>query len=36
MKAGFEPKSFKNYNLTPEEQEQQREFIKDNLRQGYI
>jgi len=36
MKAGFEPKAFKNYNLTPEEQEQQREFIQENLKLGYI
>jgi hypothetical protein len=33
MKEGFEPKSFKNYNLTPEEQ---KEFLDENLEKGYI
>src|SRR6202522_4557090 len=30
-KEGFEPKSFKSYNLTPEEQIEQDKFIKENL-----
>jgi hypothetical protein len=36
MKPGFEPKSFKSYNLTPEECKQQEIFIKENLKKGYI
>ena len=36
MKPGFEPWSFKSYNLTPEEHEQQELFIKENLKKGYI
>jgi len=36
MKAGFEPKAFKSYKLSPEEQEQQEEFIRENLKLGYI
>ena len=36
MKEGFEPKSFKSYNLTPEEQIEQDKFIKENLEKGYI
>ena len=36
MKPGFEPRSFKSYNLTPEECEQQEEFIRENLKKGYI
>ena len=36
MKEGFEPKSFKNYNLTPEEQIKLDKFLKDNLDKGYI
>ena len=36
MKEGFEPKSFKNYNLTPEEQLEQDKFLKENLEKGYI
>src|ERR1700678_3061182 len=36
MKEGFEPKSFKSYNLTPEEQIEQDKFIKENLKKGYI
>ena len=36
MKPGFEPRSFKSYNLTPEEHEQQEEFIRENLKKGYI
>ena len=35
-KPGFEPQSFKSYNLTPEEHEQQEEFIRENLKKGYI
>jgi hypothetical protein len=35
LKDGFQPKSFKTYNLTPEEQELDR-FLKDNLNKGYI
>jgi hypothetical protein len=27
MKEGFEPKSFKNYNLTPEEQKELDKFL---------
>jgi hypothetical protein len=36
MKEGFEPKSFKNYNLTPEEQTELDKFLKENLEKGYI
>ena len=36
MKEGFEPKSFKNYNLTPEEQIELENFLKENLDKGYI
>ena len=36
MKEGFEPKSFKNYNLTPEEQIELDTFLKENLDKGYI
>ena len=36
MKEGFEPKSFKNYNLTPEEQVELDSFLKENLEKGYI
>ena len=36
MKEGFEPKSFKNYNLTPEEQVELDIFLKENLEKGYI
>jgi len=35
-KPGFKPKSFRSYNLTPEEREQQEEFITEQLRKGYI
>ena len=31
MKEGFEPKAFKNYNLTPEEQIELDAFLKENL-----
>src|SRR5271169_4111306 len=36
LKEGFEPKSFKNYNLTPAEQIEQDKFLKENLEKGYI
>jgi Reverse transcriptase (RNA-dependent DNA polymerase) len=36
MKFGFEPKLFKNYNLTPEEQVELDKFLKENLDKGYI
>jgi hypothetical protein len=36
MKPGFEPRSHKSYNLTPEEREQQELFITENLKKGYI
>ena len=36
MKPGFEPKSFKTYNLTPEEQSELDKFLKENLDKGYI
>ena len=36
MKPGFEPKSFKTYNLTPEEQTELDKFLKENLDKGYI
>src|SRR5271156_870757 len=36
MKEGFEPKSFKNYNLNLEEQTELDKFLKDNLDKGYI
>jgi hypothetical protein len=36
LKDGFQPKSFKSYNLTPEEQKEMDKFIKDNLDKGYI
>src|SRR6202522_3523501 len=36
IREGFEPKSFKSYNLTPEEQIEQDKFIKENLDKGYI
>jgi hypothetical protein len=36
MKEGFEPKSFKNYNLTPEEQKELDKFLDENLKKGYI
>jgi hypothetical protein len=36
MKEGFEPKSFKNYNLTPAEQIELDTFLKENLEKGYI
>jgi hypothetical protein len=36
MKEGFEPKSFKNYNLSPAEQIELDKFLKENLDKGYI
>ena len=36
MKEGFEPKSFKNYNLTPAERIELNKFLKENLEKGYI
>ena len=36
MKEGFEPKSFKNYNLTPAERIKLDKFLKENLEKGYI
>ena len=36
MKEGFEAKSFKNYNLTPAEQLELDNFLKENLEKVYI
>jgi hypothetical protein len=36
MKEGFEPKFFKNYNLTLEEQTELDKFLEENLEKGYI
>jgi hypothetical protein len=36
MKEGFEPKSFKNYNLTLAEQLKLDKFLMENLEKGYI
>ena len=36
LKEGFKPKSFKNYNLTPEEQVELDNFLKEKLEKGYI
>jgi hypothetical protein len=36
IKEGFEPKSFKNYNLTLAEQIELDKFLKENLKKGYI
>ena len=36
LKEGFQPRSFKMYNLTPEEQKELDVFLKDNLKKGYI
>ena len=36
MKEGFEPKCFKNYNLTLEEQKELDKFLDENLEKGYI
>jgi hypothetical protein len=36
IKEGFEPKLFKNYNLTPAQQIELDKFLKENLEKGYI
>ena len=36
MKEGYEPKFFKNYNLTPAEQLKLDNFLKETLEKGYI
>jgi hypothetical protein len=36
MKEGFEPKLFKNYNLTLAEQVELDKFFEENLEKGYI
>ena len=36
VKEGFQPKSFKTYNLTPEEQIELDKFLKENSEKGYI
>ena len=36
LKEGFQPKSFKSYNLTPEEQTELDKFLKEILEKGYI
>ena len=36
LKEGFEPKSFKTYNLTPEEQKELDQWLKEILEKGYI
>ena len=36
LKEGFQPKSFKTYNLTPAEQKELDTFLKENLEKGYI
>ena len=36
LKEGFIPKSFKVYNLTPEEDKATKDFITENLENGYI
>ena len=36
MKPGFEPKLFKTYNLTQEEQSKLDKFLRENLDKGYI
>jgi hypothetical protein len=36
MKEGFEPKLFKNYNLTLAEQLELDKFLNENLEKGYI
>jgi hypothetical protein len=36
MKEGFKPKSFKNYNLTLEEQKELNKFLDKNLEKEYI
>ena len=36
MKEGFEPKSFKNYSFTSQEQIKMEKFLSENLEKGYI
>ena len=36
LKEGFKPKSFKTINLTPEEQRELDQWLKENLEKGYI
>jgi hypothetical protein len=36
MREEFEPKSFKSYNLTPEEQKELDKFLNENLEKDYI
>ena len=36
LKEGFQPKSFKTYNVTPEEQKELDSWTKENLDKGYI
>ena len=36
LKDTFVPKSFKTYNLTPQEQDELDKFLKENLDKGYI
>ena len=36
LKDTFVPKSFKTYNLTPEEQAELDKFLKENSEKGYI
>ena len=36
LKEGFIPKSFKTYNLTPQEQIELDKFLKENTEKGYI
>ena len=36
LKEGFQPKAFKSYNLTPEEQIELDKFLTDNKDKGYI
>ena len=36
LKEGFQPKSFKIYPMTPEEDAMTKEFIDDNLEKGFI
>ena len=36
INEGFEPKYFKNYSLTPQEQIEMEKFLAKNLEKGYI
>ena len=36
LKEGFTPKSFRTYNLTPQEQIELDKFLKENMEKGYI